>query len=120
MAEAITHVPRLLQIHHVRIRPWVCHSSLILSPQGTPGPALGKFNFKLGKSYRVRLIKPSSSASPIFISLDKHTMTVIAIDVVPIVRNRHCRNLVYAGHTMVFDGSNRLCVSYLRSRMIRR
>ncbi|MCJ1312325.1 hypothetical protein MMC25_005999 [Agyrium rufum] len=55
------------------------------SPSCSPSTSLAKFQFTTGKTHRLRLINPSSEASPILFSIDNHTMTVIANDYTPLV-----------------------------------
>ncbi|KAJ9614470.1 hypothetical protein H2200_002607 [Cladophialophora chaetospira] len=50
----------------------------------TPNAGLSKFQFNSGESYRLRLINSGAEATQQF-SIDNHTLTVIAYDVVPIV-----------------------------------
>jgi FtsP/CotA-like multicopper oxidase with cupredoxin domain len=58
-----------------------------LAPSGTactPNAGYSKFNFQTGKTHRLRLINAGSEAVQKF-SIDQHTLTVIAVDFVPIV-----------------------------------
>jgi FtsP/CotA-like multicopper oxidase with cupredoxin domain len=50
----------------------------------TPNAGISKFSFKTGKTHRLRLINSGSDGMQKF-SIDDHTLTVIAVDLVPVV-----------------------------------
>jgi FtsP/CotA-like multicopper oxidase with cupredoxin domain len=61
------------------------------SNQCTPGAGISKFRFTSGKTHRLRIINGGADAFQRF-SIDGHNMTVITIDMVPVVSNLPCFN----------------------------
>ncbi|TVY83153.1 oxidoreductase ptaK [Lachnellula suecica] len=69
-------------------------SQLLVNASCTPNAGISKFSFQSGKTHRLRLINPGSEGNQRF-SIDGHTLTVIAVDFVPV--EPYDTKVVYVG-----------------------